>query len=166
MSNVQKILESIPLEIRTTQKCLCDDLRFAIVLTLLKNGEMSFSQLKESLDIQTNILSHHLKVLSQESLVMNYYAKRENTMEYSFYDVTPLSRDCVDRLFALTDPIRPTSEALARLKVAGQNYAEGLGMLIQALEEYGGNNELRTLTVIKNKNDDSLLINRWIEQIR
>lgn len=137
MSLVKKIVESTSEEVRTTMKILCDDTRYAIVLTLLKNGEMSFSKLKETLGISSNVLSHHLKVLIQAALVKNYYAKRVGSDEYSYYDTTLLSRDFVDNLFRTIEPKPPMSELLNRFIIAGQKYPKTIVNLVKNLQDYG-----------------------------
>jgi len=137
MSLVKEIVESTPEDVRTTMKILCDDTRYAIVLTLLKNGEMSFSKLKETLGISNNALSHHIKVLIQAALVKNYYAKRTGSDEYSYYDTTLLSRDFIDNLFKTIEPKPPISELLNQYITASQKYPKTIVDLAKNLQGYG-----------------------------
>jgi DNA-binding HxlR family transcriptional regulator len=149
---VQKdLLDSIPTEIRTALKVFSDDTRFAIVLTLLKDGNMSFSELADSLGIEKNILSHHLKTLVQSAFVKNYYDKKDNTSDYSFYASTTLSRDIIDRLFGIMEPTKSSADALADIYMACKMYEKGSLKLFEAIQTYAPASSLDSITLIRNE---------------
>lgn len=115
-------MDEIPPEIKTIPKMLVDDTRFAIILTLLKNGEMSFSDLKKTLEIPRNRLSHHLTILTQNAYVNNYYKKIEESPDYSFYDTTHFCRDIMKGLFTLIEPRTSAEEQLTTIYQRTINY--------------------------------------------
>lgn len=136
-SAVTTILDEIPLELRSTLRSLSDDTRFAILLTLLKRGGMSFSELSAAVGIPSNALSHHLRTLTQGALVTNYYTKRGGSDQYSFYDTTALARDFVDRLLSAMAPRTALADILSRMISADQLYSESLADLVSTIQEYG-----------------------------
>jgi DNA-binding transcriptional ArsR family regulator len=95
-TGVEMAIKEMPQEILSPLKLLADDTRLAIVLTLLKRGDMTFSQLLQVLKVPRNVLSHHLRLLVRAALVRNYYVKKEGASEYSFYGSTSTSKDFVD----------------------------------------------------------------------
>jgi DNA-binding transcriptional ArsR family regulator len=145
-SSVTDILAEIPLELRSTLSSLSDDTRFAILLTLLKRGEMSFSELSQSIGVASNVLSHHLRALTQAALVRNYYAKRGDSDQYSFYDTTALARDFIDRSLSAMAPRTALADILSRMARADQLYSESLADLVSIAQGY--ENEVGTQVTI------------------
>jgi len=131
------ILKNITPEVRLTFKQLSNDTRLAIVLLLLKNGEMSFTELCESLSIKRNSLSHHIRKLMRAALVHNFYKKKDDTAEFSYYEATNLSQSFVDGLLSVMEPKKSSSSILADLYIASQEYAESYAALITTLQQYG-----------------------------
>lgn len=69
-------------------KMISDELRFRILDILIKQGPMSFSEIKAKLSLNSNSLSKCLRNLMQNELLENYYEKKEDRKFYSFYKTT------------------------------------------------------------------------------
>lgn len=90
---VLEYADQIPNEVRMAfTKGLSDDTRIAILVFLDTNGQHSFKQLKERLNMNESTLNYHLNKLSLAGLVVNYYSKMDNVRTYSRYDVTPFAK--------------------------------------------------------------------------
>jgi DNA-binding transcriptional ArsR family regulator len=96
---LEQIRDTFPDELKDAIKALSDDVRMTIITLLLKETELSFSQLKERLQIDSGTLNHHLKILMKAALVDNYYYKKPNISDYSFYALTSFAEDLI---FGLT----------------------------------------------------------------
>ena len=91
----------LPAEIRRVIDALNSDIGLATFLVLLKYGEMSFSQIRNELDIPSNHsskLTYHIKKLQKSALVKNEYIKKENAGSYSFYDITEFGEGIINNL--------------------------------------------------------------------
>jgi DNA-binding HxlR family transcriptional regulator len=161
------LLDSVPSEIRIAMKIFSDDTRFAIILTLLKEGNMSFSELSDVLEIPKNILSHHLKTLVQSAFVKNYYDKKDGTADYSYYESTTLSRDFVDHLFGVMEPTKSSADALADIYLACKMYTTGSIKLFEAIQKYAPSSSSDSITLVRNEtmNIAKLPIARKILQV-
>lgn len=75
-------------------------------LAVLYNASrpLSFRDLEKHVGINGPRLSQHLKRLVQSALVVNQYQKTESR-EYSFYEISPMGEDWLDRI-GLVDPKR------------------------------------------------------------
>lgn len=93
MSIIAKQISEIPSQLRRAIKALSEDARLAVVVVLLKNGEMTFSELSRILEMSSSNLTHHLKKLTQAALIENFFQRKEGSEEYSFYRATLLAED-------------------------------------------------------------------------
>ncbi len=96
---IKKHAEEMPIELRRAIGSLSDEVRLAIFFALFKYGEMSFSQIRQELEIPTNYsgyLSYHLKKLENSALIKNDYSKKTGITNYSFYDVTEFGEKLID----------------------------------------------------------------------
>jgi predicted transcriptional regulator len=76
-TKIKEYADELPSELKRAVEALNDDLRQAIFFVLLKNGELSFTQIMADLEIprkDSSILSHHLKILEKGALIKNKYA--------------------------------------------------------------------------------------------
>ncbi len=90
-TRIKKHAEEMPIELRRAIEALSDEARLGIFFALFKNGEMSFSQIRQELEIPTKnsgYLSYHLRKLENSALIKNDYSKKTGITNYSFYDVT------------------------------------------------------------------------------
>ncbi len=72
--------------------------RYAIMAALDRHNEgLSFSQLAQLFSENHNTLDRHLKVLTQSTLVWNFYERREGK-DYSFYRLSSLGKKVYEDL--------------------------------------------------------------------
>lgn len=64
----------------------------------LKNNDLSFTELQKSTNLDKNSLYYKIKKLIKSGIVVNYYQKRENTSEYSFYKITSFGKKRLEQL--------------------------------------------------------------------
>lgn len=98
---IEEYANEMPSELRRAIEALNDDFRLAIFFVLLKNGDLSFSQIMTELEIprkDSSILSHHLKILEKGALVKNEYTKKEGIDSHSFYDLTEFGEEILNSL--------------------------------------------------------------------
>jgi len=100
----------IPSEIKWMLKALADDDRLGIIIALLKNGKMTFSEMKEKFQLNSSSLTNHLSLLQEGNLVQNFYEKNERRVS-SFYDVTDVPEAVVDSLFDIVFKLRTDKKA-------------------------------------------------------
>lgn len=103
MEEIKEYLKEIPHEIKNAVKAIDDETRLAILMILLREGETTFSQLLQRFKLNSSTLSHHLKNLIQASLIENYYAKKPNIQEYSFYNITNFGEEFIMKIFHTMD---------------------------------------------------------------
>ena len=61
---------------------------FRVLSMLAKHGSLSFSELKNELNLNPNSLHRCLSKLSAHGLIENYYEKKEDKKMYSFYKIS------------------------------------------------------------------------------
>ena len=96
---VTQLANEIPTEIKDAVKGLDDDTRLAILVLLLKDGKMTFSQLKDTLHLNSSSLSSNLSVLQNGGLVTNMLEWKNKS--YSYYMATNLTKSIIRSLFDL-----------------------------------------------------------------
>jgi len=121
-TKIKEYADELPSELKRAVEALNDDLRQAIFFVLLKNGELSFTQIMTELEIprkDSSILSHHLKILEKGALIKNKYAKKEGVDSHSFYDLTDFGEDILDSLMdtiaiprLIEEPVEPIKRML------------------------------------------------------
>ncbi|VVB56159.1 Uncharacterised protein [uncultured archaeon] len=122
---IEEYANEMPIELIRAIEALNDDFRRAIFFVLLKNGNLSFTQIMTELEIprkDSSILSHHLKILEKGSLIKNEYAKKEGTDSHSFYDLTGFGEDILNGLMdtlvvpdLTVQPIEPLKKLLIQV---------------------------------------------------
>lgn len=128
---IEEYASEMPIELRKAIEALNDDFRLAIFFVLLKNGNISFTQIMNELEIprkDSSILSHHLKILEKGSIIKNEYAKKEGEDSHSFYDLTEFGEDILNGLMDTLavpnsegEPIEPLKKMLSKM---GANRSE------------------------------------------
>ena len=102
-TTAQNYISDIPKELRRAIKALGDDNRLVILVGLIRNGEMSFSQLLMIVKGTSSTLTHHLRTLIEAGIIENHYAKKLGVDEYSFYDVTGFGKSLIRNVFRSLD---------------------------------------------------------------
>ena len=100
-ARIKQHAEEMPIELRRAIEALNDEVRLGIFFTLFKYGEMSFSQLRQELEISTKNsghLSYHLRKLETSALIKNNYSKKAGIANHSFYDVTEFGEKFIDSI--------------------------------------------------------------------
>lgn len=95
---IQQYASEVPRGVRSVFKALEDDSRVAIVVALMKNDKMTFTELKQLFDMNSSSLSYHLSILQDAGLVDNIlqFGKEGH---YSFYSVTDMTKSTLESLY-------------------------------------------------------------------
>src|SRR3989442_971558 len=91
LKKVDEYSNEIAEEVKALIKALDDDNRLAIIVALMKNTKMSYSQLKELFNLNSSSLSLHLSTLQRGGLVKNFLEKGDGDT-YSYYSITDLTQ--------------------------------------------------------------------------
>lgn len=116
---IEEYANEMPIELIRAIEALNDDFRRAIFFVLLKNGNLSFTQIMTELEIprkDSSILSHHLKILEKGSIIKNEYAKKEGIDSHSFYSLTDFGEDILNGLMDTLAVPNLTGEQIEPLK--------------------------------------------------
>lgn len=108
MSRIDEYASQIPVEIKKAVKAFGHDIRCAIVVDLTQKGEMTFTQLKEDLDIDTGLLNNHLKTLMDGAIVEHYYKHELGNEQYSYYGLTLFGKDF---LRGILEPLKAVQQS-------------------------------------------------------
>jgi DNA-binding MarR family transcriptional regulator len=72
--------------------------RLSILLFLKDMSDFSFSEIQTYADKKKSVISNHLKKLEMTGFIQNYYQKKKNSNEYSFYKLTDYGKDILSNL--------------------------------------------------------------------
>lgn len=97
-SKLSEFSDEIPFEIKSLLKGLSADDRLGILIALMRNGKMTFNEMKEKFDLHSSSLSNHLTALQDGSLVENFYEKGDEK-GFSYYQVTDIPEAVFESLF-------------------------------------------------------------------
>lgn len=81
--------DRVPRVVKAGIRALADDNSLGIVVALMDDGNMTFSELRSKLGLDSDALDRHLTALQCGGLVRNYYERR-NGRPYSYYEATRL----------------------------------------------------------------------------
>jgi DNA-binding transcriptional ArsR family regulator len=98
-NNLSTYVNAIPEEIKLVIKGLDNEIRVAILIALMKNTKLTFSELKECLGLNSSSLSSHLSTLQDGGLVNNFL--EWNQKSYSYYMITDLAKTVLGSLFEI-----------------------------------------------------------------
>lgn len=93
-----ELADKIPMLVKEGIKGLSDDDRLGLVIALVEDGRMTFSELKARYDLNPSTLSSHLNALQKGNLVRNYFEKGAGRA-YSYYEATALPEAVLSALF-------------------------------------------------------------------
>jgi DNA-binding HxlR family transcriptional regulator len=97
--NYEGYSNEVPEQIKSVLKGIDSNVRLAIIVALMKKGKLSFSEMKELLDLNSSSLSSHLSILQDGGLVVNILGWNKNT--YSYYTATDIAKAVLKSLFDL-----------------------------------------------------------------
>ena len=106
----ERYYEEIPEEIRVAIKGFDSEPRQKIFTSLLRNGELSFSELKKKTGLSKPDLNFHLKKLINAMLVEHYYRHKIGNDRFSFYAVTHFGYNFINALIQSLTPSMPSVE--------------------------------------------------------
>jgi DNA-binding transcriptional ArsR family regulator len=95
---IEEYAREIPVEVRSVIKALAEDARLAIIIALMKNPKLSFTELKDLFKLNSSSLTLHLSTLQNGGLVSNFFEKGQQG-SYSYYSVTDLAEPILDSLY-------------------------------------------------------------------
>ena len=113
---ISRYAKEIPDEVKSVITGLDDDIRLAIIVLLLKKSRLSFTQLKNELNIRSNSsLSHHLAILQDGGLIENrvVLGKDKHT---SYYRALDLAIEILRSLFDVI--LSPSSRSVDSLPIS------------------------------------------------
>jgi len=84
--NINK--DNISEEFELALKATSNKIRYELALLLINKGPHSFSEITSYLNREKSIVTKHLKVLETGGIIQNYFQKKNDTSEYSFYKIT------------------------------------------------------------------------------
>ncbi len=98
LEEIKKIeSKEFPPEINRVLTALSQKNRQNIVIFLLHNNKMSFSDLMKYTNLKSSTLSFHLKKLMHASLIDNFYIKSGSSdRAYSYYELTEFCKDFLE----------------------------------------------------------------------
>ncbi len=89
--------KDFPKEVKLAIKALDDETRLSILVLLMENMKMTFTELKKSLDLNSSSLSNHLSIMQDGGLVDNFL--KWNKDSYSYYAITTMAKDLLKSIF-------------------------------------------------------------------
>jgi len=95
---VSQYAREIPSDVKNVIKALDDDNRVAIIVALMKNSRMTFTDLKKLFDIAPSSLTYHLSILQDGGLV-HHYLEKPIEGSYSYYATTELVESLLGALY-------------------------------------------------------------------
>lgn len=100
---------TFPLEIKDAVRGLNNNIRWEIIESLVRNGEMSYTNLMQDVSLKNKgIMNFHLKKLSNSALIARHEILGKSSGERVFYNVSPFGDRFLKGLMsALTPPPSP-----------------------------------------------------------
>ncbi len=109
MSPIERYANEIPVELKKGINGLDHKVRQAILVLLIHNHSLSFTELAKLLGLSKGALSHHLGKLQNSALVRNY-SKSDFVGPYdSYYSLSKFGESLVDSLTRSVQPSSPKS---------------------------------------------------------
>ncbi|MCD2205296.1 MarR family transcriptional regulator [Halobacterium sp. KA-6] len=87
-----------------------NELTYAVVMSLIENGDMQFTQLEEELGVHSQSLSNALKSLETGGWVRKKVTDAFGDEETGYYTVTNFGHNLLDALYEATKPKYKTDE--------------------------------------------------------
>jgi DNA-binding transcriptional ArsR family regulator len=97
-SIISQYAGEIPKDVKNVIKALNDDNRVAIIVALMKNSRMTFTELKKLFDIAPSSMTYHLSILQDGGLV-HHYLEKPSEGSYSYYATTELVETVLGALY-------------------------------------------------------------------
>ena len=114
-TQIKQYAEEMPIQLWRSIEALSDEVRLGIFFVLFKYGEMSFSEIRNKLEIpakNSGYLAYHLKKLEKSALIRNDYSKKSGVTNHSFYDVTEFGERFIEGLMKSIEIDQPIQKKL------------------------------------------------------
>ncbi len=98
MSQALKYIDDFPEDFELSLKGISNKSRFSLIAAMSGLEEMSFTEIRKMLNLEKNTVTSHLKKLELGGLVQNYFKKKEDSREYSFYTITTRGKSIISKL--------------------------------------------------------------------
>jgi len=110
MENVEQYFIRIPLMLRQTFKAFASDNRSTIIETLINtNKPLTFSEIKQAVNLDQRVLTDELKKLISGAVVDHYTEYRYGVKHYSYYKLTEYGAKILEaNLKVLFESYEPT----------------------------------------------------------
>lgn len=96
--NFEDYLNQIPNEFEFALKGIGNKFRLALSILLIDHGPLSFSNIAKITGREKSLIGNHLKKLELGGIIQNFLQKKEDTNEYSFYEITEYGKNIVSNL--------------------------------------------------------------------
>ncbi|MHA1291912.1 MAG: winged helix-turn-helix transcriptional regulator [Promethearchaeota archaeon] len=80
--------KEIPEEFILTLKAISNKIRYALSLLLIDQKLLSFSKIENILKKEKSSIANHLKILEIGGIIQNFFKKKADTRDYSYYEIT------------------------------------------------------------------------------
>jgi len=116
--SIKDYANEVPEEIRWLLKGFADDNSLGLLIALMKNGKMSFNEIKEQFDLSPSSLTKKLNVLQDGNLIQNFYEKTDGR-SFSYYDVTDIPEQIFDSIYEIL--YTPSKEQTRTIEIKGKS---------------------------------------------
>ncbi len=96
--NFKDYLNQIPNEFEFALKSIGNKFRLALSILLIDHGPLSFSNIAKITGKEKSLIGNHIKKLEFGGIIQNFLQKKEDTNEYSFYEITEYGKNIVSNL--------------------------------------------------------------------
>ena len=129
-SKLSSYVNEMPDEARLLLKGLSDESSLGIIIALLKNGKMSFNEMKEEFELSSSSLTNRLNELQDGNLITNFYEKTTQK-NFSYYDVTDIPEKIFDSVYEIIYSLKHNSENLGNI----DRYSLSMSTLNQNIDQ-------------------------------
>jgi len=127
------IIDDFPVEIIEPMKALTNKTRRKVLLSLLENDSISYSQIQNSFQVKKGTLNHHLHVLVSSGLIRNFSIESPGNPYNSYYAITDFGRRFVEGLRQTLEP--HIEQVLSNIASTAFYSNETVGGASEAIEE-------------------------------
>jgi len=89
---------SFPYELRKAIEGLNNKYRQEILLVLNEVEKLSFSEIREKVDINRSLLANHLKKLSKTLLIEHFYEHEVGNEKFSYYSISTFGKSLLENM--------------------------------------------------------------------
>jgi DNA-binding HxlR family transcriptional regulator len=110
-----------PYELCLAIEGLDNDYRQRILYSLKNVDKLSFSEIREAVDIETPLLSSHLRKLTESLLVEHFYEHTLGDEKYSFYRISKFGKSVLESLLRALNKETYEAPDIFRVEINGSS---------------------------------------------